>query len=186
MPSKIKRHFLAVQSFGLIQDDKDSSRGANGSRSRLDYAIHLIESGYITGVGLVALFPQGVSKLQPEKIDPSQTSLGENMAGYVKERLAALNAEVLTSTLGWGTLADVTNTYNMVRDLGYNLAHINFVSDPVHIKRVKLVWDKTHPYGWTASFFSAKSHRLSSWERWVREPVARFVYRCRLLFYKRN
>lgn len=153
--------------------------GALGSYARIFYAMLLVSTKRIPSENLIAVFPQGRSKTK--SASPSvKPGLGEVLAKYLKTRPEARNIKIYHETMGWGTMDDVLNTYNMVRILGYTTAHICFVSDPVHIERVRLVWDKTHPKGWTAEFFGATFHRTSFAERWIREPVARMVYRWRL------
>lgn len=168
---------LAVQSYGFIENDQDMSSGAVGSRARLLYAAMLVGTGRIKREDLVALFPQGY---RPDQIDQRHTrmSLGEMMAKYLRTRPEMDGVKIQHKALGYGTRTDVQNIYEMVRSIGHSSAHISFVTDPVHIRRVQIIWERTHPEGWTAEFFGATFHQMGWKERWIREPAARL--QCRL------
>lgn len=169
-------NILAVQTYGYIENEFDLSVGAVGSRARLLYVAMLVMAGKIPRENLMAVFPQGISKTDPCGKNLSDVSLGDSMISYLKIRPEMAGVKYKSESMGWGTLQDVRNTYELVRLLGYQTAHIHFVTDPVHLERVRLVWDKTHPEGWTATFHAATFHRMSWFERWVREPLARLVY----------
>lgn len=168
---------LAVMPYGFIKNEGDMSSGAVGSRARSLYAAMLVGTGRIPREDLVALFPQGCRPGE-RNMQSTRTSLGEMMAKYLVTRPEMSGVTIRHMALGYGTQDDVLNLYKMVRDMGHISAHIIFVTDPTHIKRVRIIWNQTHPKGWTAQFFGATFHRLSWRERLVREPVARL--RCRL------
>ncbi len=182
-------NILAVQPYGYILGDGDMGSGAIGSRARILWAEMNVGAGWIRkkeerGENLIAVFPQD---LKPEisPLDPSfGLTLGEMMGKYLRACPEMAGVEVVSKPLGHGTKNDILNTYEMVKGLGYELAHISFVSDPAHIKRVKIIWDRTHPFRWTAEFFGAPFHRMTWWERWAREPIARLVTRIHFLLHK--
>ncbi len=159
--------------------------GAVGSRARLLYAAMLVGTGVIPKENLVALFPQGMSKSNPHATSENRQPLGQMMEGYLKSCREMDGVPIHSKALGWGTLEDVLNVYAMGRELGYVRAHVHFVSDPVHIKRVRLIWEKTCPRWWTADFHGATFHHMTWKERWLREPFARLVYWFRLRNFRR-
>lgn len=173
-------NILAIQTYGNIRNPLDMSPGAVGSRGRALEAIRLVTSGQISTDGLIAVFPQGVSKEDPLGIKSDDESLGKQVAKFLASRPEMHGTKIYHEPLGWGTMSHVQNTYKMVRGLGYTSAHIIFVSDPVHIRRVKLVWKWTRPTGWSAEFHGSRLHTMSWAERRIREPIARLVYRFRL------
>lgn len=171
---------LAVQSYGYINSPEDMGSGAIGSRARILSAAMYVRAGVIPHKDLIALFPQGVSKADPT--GPGR-SLGNMMAEYLKTRPEMEGVEVHHKALGWGTANDILHTYDMIRDLGYSKAHISFVTDPAHLRRIKLIWHMTRPKRWTASFHPAFLHRMTFKERFIREPIAFAKDAIKLAFY---
>lgn len=159
-------NILAVQSYGYIKNKSDLSSGALGSWGRILYAALLVGAGVIKKEGLIAVFPQG-------KGAAPARNLGVMLGDALASRQEMKDIPVFAQPRGWGTVEDVLNTYKMVRERGYSWAHISFVSDPVHIKRVELIWQYTKPLGWTASFYGSPFHQMMWQERWLREPAAR-------------
>lgn len=175
----MKANIVAVQTYGYINGPEDLSSGAEGSRGRILAVPTLIEAGKIDKTNLIALFPQGYPKKTPRKVRPL-FPLCDSVKKYFESLPALAGIQVVATPLGWSTFEDVQNGYKMVLELGYETAHIHFVSDKEQLKRVMLVWKHTHPEGWAADFHVSNYHRMSAWERLVREPVARFVYWIRL------
>ncbi len=168
---------LCVQSYGFIEDHHDNSSGAAGSRARLLHAASLVASGTIPKAGLTAFFPQGWRPDQ-EHLKDKRRSLGEMMANFLLNRPEMDGVHFNQKPMGYGTIDDVRNVYEEVRRAGVDMATFYFVSDPVHIKRVEMIWNRINKEkGFTAKFFGAPGHRMSWKERLIREPVARFMIR---------
>lgn len=92
------------------------------------------------------------------------------------------SAKFYVEAESWTTLGDTLACFNAVKRLGYTNVHFNFVTDPVHMRRVKLIWNMTQlEKGWAAAFFVAVEHRLSWKERYIREPIALLSYAIKLL-----
>lgn len=162
---------LMVQSCDFITDTS-----GDGSRARIRAACDLVKAGKIPH-NCTVLWPQGYQKNDPGRPERlGQESLGENMARYAREQPELSRASVIFEPSSWGTKGDVRACYRMVREAGYRNAEFFFVSDPVHLRRVKLVWWMTHPKGWRASFFPAESHRMGRFDRLIREPIALVSY----------
>jgi hypothetical protein len=171
-----KVHALAIQSCEFITESE-----GEGSKARIRAACELIRQGRIPADCQV-LWPQGYQKKDPGRpVVLGQEGLGYNMARYATMQPEMSEMHNMIHPMSWGTKGDVLACYQMVRDLGYKTAHLYFVSDPVHLMRVRLVWFFTHPRGWTADFFPAHAHTMTTFERWVREPVAVLVYTLTLL-----
>jgi hypothetical protein len=163
---------LAIQTYGWILRKDDNSSGARGSRARVDFAVSLIEKNIIPRENLVVVFPQG----WPNDEKRIGNSLGEQVGAYFSSRPGMENIQVIYSYHSWGTESDVKNTPGLANRAGYREGKIYFVSDPVHIKRVRQIWKYYHVSGWSAEFFGATNHTLSFFERRIREPIARFVF----------
>lgn len=181
--SKNQLHIVAVQSYGYIDGPDDQSSGAQGSRARLDEALALV--GILShSHDVIFLFPQGYGKRNSSTPHGRAVSLGESMARYVESKLPIEHPriQVRFKPLSWGTLGDLRSIPRMLGkiDSAYP-PHIHFVTDPMHLKRVRLVWRHVHPRGWVTTFHAAKQHRMTWRERWIREPVARLWYRYQLL-----
>jgi hypothetical protein len=185
---KIKcAHVLMVHTHDFI----DGEKGAR-SKARAEAAVWHAGEGNIPHSALV-IFPQGYQKKNPTVSAGRSESLGKNVANYyavcrstyLGHKYEDFASNILCMPLGWGTLDDVLNAYKMVKDRGYHYARFYMVSDRTHLKRIKLVWDKTHPEGWLVEYLPTAQPALSLFDRLVRERVARIVYRWRLFRMKR-
>ena len=181
--SQSQLHILGAQSYGYIDGPQDQSTGAKGSRARMDEALAIART-LASSHKVIFLFPQGYQKKNPRVSDNRTMSLGESMAQYVESNLSKKHPQIQVyfEPLSWGTLDDIKSIPQMLGKLGYDCQpHVHFVTDPEHLKRVRLVWKYVSPQGWAASFHPAEQHRMSWSERWIREPIARILYRYRLL-----
>jgi len=179
MPPTETAHVLAVQPYGYIMDPRDMGSGAVGSRARLLWATMLIGTGVIPRTHLFVVFPQ---KMRPRysSVTPKseQKSLCRMMAEYFSARpeVKREGINIQFDSLSAGTYDDILATYEMARRLvtagRYSKINIHFVTDAVHMRRVRLIWEKTRPPDWTAEFHPAEFHRMSWKERWIREPLA--------------
>lgn len=163
-------HVLMVQSLDFIRENEGV-----GSIERIRRAVSLVKRGTVPEDALM-LWPQGYRKIRPmDRMVPNEVSLGENLARYCATVPEFAKLDIRSAALGWGTDNDIKHVVLWVRSLGYETAHVYFVSDPSHMKRIKMVWAHVAPKGWTASFHESQEV-LTSKERSFREPVARFVY----------
>lgn len=169
MPGLRKVHVLAIQPYDYIRPD--SGEGA-GSIIRIREAQRLLR--LIIPKNALIVLPQGYGKKYPT-VKLGRESLGMNIHLYLRTLTEMANLPIVQDEMSWGTKNDILASYQMVAGLGYDLARFHFVSDEDHLRRVKLIWDKTHPKGWTAGFYPASGYRMSVKERRVREPAARLV-----------
>jgi hypothetical protein len=175
---------LAVAPYGYIRDVMDMSSGAVGTKARLLGAAMLVGSGRIPVGNLVVVFPQKHGKSDVE-YSGHQQSLGEMAMHYLRSRPEMADVRMVAQNMGWGTKQDVMNTYVLAQNIfeagsaegPYDSAHFYFVSDPVHIRRIELIWNRVRPAWGKASFFGTPLHRMSWWERRVLEPLARLKVR---------
>jgi hypothetical protein len=172
-------NILVVQSYGYIENKDDHSPGAEGSRKRINQAARLVLDGIIPDNDLIAVFPQGYSKKHPTSKPGLELrpSLGAQMAAAMIEYRVFQTIKIVFEDLGWGTMWDIFNTYKMVEEMGFKTGTMHFVSDPTHLRRVKLVWNAYHPNGWYARFYPTPEEVLPFWERLLKEPVKRAWYR---------
>lgn len=193
-PRSTHGNILAIQSFGFIHGPEDTGPGAQGSRARIRAALTAIRLGRIDTTRLVAVFPQKICTTQP--VAPGHPScLGAMMA---RELDAILTRELPGQRrimidhrpLSNNTMNDVLATYQMVYDLGYESAHISFVSDWWHLWRIRLVWWLTHTQlpnyaSWSADFIPAPEHARPLRECLPHEIGGCFKYWWRLRNYTR-
>jgi hypothetical protein len=153
---------LAIQSYDWI--DSEKNEGA-GSIARIRAACNLVREGHIPEDSLV-VYPQGYSKENPLKKGASDEYLGLNMRTFTERQKEMVRAKIVSWPMSWGTMNDLIASYRIVVRLGYDTAHFHFVTDPVHLRRVKLAWWLTHPQGWTAEFHPVIECQLSAREKW--------------------
>lgn len=175
------RHFLAIQTYGWITDDPNDL-GSNGSKARVECAVDLVRDSVIPKDDLVAIFPQGYCKKDPTRnIYGSKESLGENVGRYFLKVASGLNISTLIKPLTWGTDRDVQMTMMQIDQyLGIDnptIRCVHFISDPCHIQRVMIPGCACSSPRFRVVFHPAMNHRLPTFQRVVREPVARLVYR---------
>lgn len=176
MPNREAAQVLSIQSYDFINGES-----GEGSRRRIGAGCDLIAIKAIPRDCFV-VWPQGFSKKDP--LHPSrghEVSLGRNMLLYALSQQDLRHAKMLQKEMSFGTKGDMLASYGMIAELGYDLAHFHFVTDPVHLWRVRLVWWMTHPRGWTASFHPAHTHKMSAKERFVHEPIKFVSYLLTLL-----
>lgn len=155
-------NILAIQSFGFIHGPDDTGPGARGSRARIYGALTAIQLGRIDTTRLVAVFPQKICTTRP--VAPGYPScLGAMMAhelAVILDRKLPGQRQIMIDhrPLSNSTVNDILATYEMAWNLGYDTAHISFVSDWWHLWRIRLVWRLTHRPGWTADFIPAPEH----------------------------
>ena len=175
-------HVISVQPYGYIDGPEDRGSGALGSRSRLDKGLEIARELPRTSE-IIFLFPQGYGKNNPTKRHKRFFSLGESMALYVTSMLPEEHPHIRVSSkpLSWGTMNDIRALYLMLAELPVgSMPHIHFVTEPAHLKRVRMVWKYINSIGYPATFHAATQHRMTWKERWVREPIARLNYKYQL------
>lgn len=167
-----RKHVLVVAPYGYITHPSDDSSGAKGSIARLLYAAMLIHWRRIPRKDLLIVFPQKAKRVVDRL--PDLPTLGEQMAAFLRKRAGWIQGvHIKCEPRSWGTLEDTLATYEMVKAEGWKTnVHLHFVTDPVHLRRLRLIWNYTHPQGWTATFHAATFHQRSRWERFVYEPLA--------------
>lgn len=169
-------HVLAIQSYDFI-----TATSGDGSISRINSACDWMWRGFIPK-DAYAVWPQGFQETNPSvQTHPGQESLGQNLANYAGSLPIMHDLKVLCRPMSWTTRRDILASYQLVQEIGYEQAVFYFVSDPVHLRRVRLTWWMTHPKGWEAIFLSAPAHKMSWKERLIREPVALAYYFVALL-----
>lgn len=174
-------HVISVQPYGYIDGAEDCGSGALGSRARLDKGLEIARELSRTDEVLF-LFPQGYGKEDPTKPEGRAVSLGESMARYVERMLPKEHPRirVYSRPLSWGTAKDLLAVRIMTSERGFGFPpHMHFVTDPVHLKRVRLIWKHVNLFDWPATFHPSVQHRMTWKERWIREPLARLQYRYR-------
>lgn len=162
---------MMIQSFDPIRNSE-----GQGSIIRIRKGCDLLRGGIVPERVLIP-WPQGYSKKSPTKpLVGGDQSLGENMAEYCARQpeMIRAKAQIHWEPRSWGTKNDLLAAYEMTKKgmWGTPTAHFFFVSDPTHMRRVKLVWDMTHPKGWTASFHPTDQEVLHGFDRTFREWVA--------------
>lgn len=169
---------LMVQSYGYLYEGKKGE----GSKIRIKRAVELVECGIVPR-NAIMVWPQAY-KPDSWGMFPEKEPLGVHLAKYCRHLSAFYSMTILDSPRGWNTLQDVKNACELVTEEmeskkmeGIPLFY--FVSDPVHIVRTRMVWEAVRPSGWEARFYTS-AHALTLFDRIVREPVARFIYRRKL------
>ncbi len=169
-----RRDVLIIHPYGFITELDNS--GSAGSKAQIERARELIRHHKVAE-NCVMVFPQGYYPHRPE-------SLGENMVRYIRSLSEFKNVYVLQSPCSRGTATDTIAAYDMVEKDGIDRSLMfHFVTDPVHMRRVRLIWFLTHPRyrGWQATFHPAYGHQMTARERNLREPLARVKDAVRLL-----
>jgi hypothetical protein len=152
---------LAIQSLGFFPDP--------GSVARIEKAAKLVVKREIPRNAMM-VWPQGFGKESPQyPMSGRLESLGENLAKVCRSFDEFSDMEVVQRAVSWTTKNDIQASYRFVWERGYGKAHFFFVTHPLHLFRVRLVWYMTHPKGWTADFFPAP-HPIS-WREAAHELV---------------
>lgn len=178
-----KIHVISVQPYGYIDGHRDRGSGALGSRARLEKGLEIARELTRAGERVLFLFPQGYKKENPTRPGERGLSLGGSMAHYLETRIGEEeHINVYTKPLSWGTANDLRALCLMLAELDVgSIPYVHFVTDPTHLKRVRLIWKHIKHAGYHASFHAATAHRMTWKERWMREPIARLKFRYELL-----
>lgn len=172
--SKLKHDFISIQPYGFINGAEDTSTGAEGSRRRVDKALELLKTGVIPQDSMV-IFPQ-------------KHGLGKQLWEYFKpQQQTPFSTSVYLSEISWGTFDDILATYRIIASLLESISaddevHLHFITDPDHLKRVKMIVGSTCPSHWKAHYHPATRHQRSWFDRKVYELLARWKVRVRLIF----
>lgn len=140
------------------------------SESRILAARELVKKGLIPEDAIM-VWPQGFSKRNPKVPGLHIQSLGANMDEYSRGFEEFQKMKSLIKSLSWKTVYDMLASYEMVKENGYKQAHFYFVTDPLHLVRVRMIWCMTHPDGWEASFFPAHNDKRG-WFGYIYEATA--------------
>ncbi len=169
---------LAVMSYGYYRGRDDMSPGARGSVGRLRVVEDMLAMHWMPTKNLLAVFPQGASKDDP--MAKHSTGLGQMMARAMQEFEILAEVPVVCQPMGFGTIDDVQNAVLLASCQGYTGTEIYFVSDPVHIQRVELIWNLLWKQdelfrNWTPHFIASPYHNMSFRERRILEPLKRLL-----------
>jgi hypothetical protein len=160
---------LMVQSLDYI-----GNGSGDGSIKRIAAARMLVKSKLIPKKAFM-LWPQNGNLAEEER----GMSLGENLANYCNEIHEFEEMNIIHEAKSWGTLDDIDAAINMIKDRGYKHAHFYLVTDPTHMHRVKLVWEKIAPEGWMVEFHTTMDEVMNLLDR-LREIPAYFGYMWKL------
>jgi len=123
-------------------------------------------------------------------IFPQKFGLGDQVWKYFKSRLPpSCGISQHVKKQSWGTLNDIIATYDMVAELitwipADDTVHLHFVTDPDHLERVRMIVESTRPAHWIIHYHPAEAHRMSWFDRKIREPLAYLKDRGRLCLRK--
>lgn len=151
--------------YNFPNEDKDS-----GTSIRVRHALMQIAAG-----GMPPLV---------EVVFPQRKGLGQRMKDYFEAEFRRLLPRldlprVYVRNLSWGTADDIAETIHWIEGEQHgsiSYVKVHFVTDSLHMRRVRLVWKRLAPVTWVAEFHEVHEHVRTRYERWVYEPLAYAKY----------